>query len=212
MFGNTEAPIPRVALVGNAGSLLDSGLGPKIDGHNTVVRTNYCPTAGYEADVGTKTDAVVLNPLLQSGRTREEFEVPENWIEALEEDVILRPNNRFESEAKQKAEGRVYSFSEADQDFVQRIEELALDSRASTGLCAAVYLRPRTEHLSLFGFNLDQQTNTASETCFHSAGDTCFHSSSETCFHYYRDTEDWNSHSFEQENRVLKGLADDWWA
>ncbi|KAL3207642.1 hypothetical protein MRX96_010114 [Rhipicephalus microplus] len=38
------------ALVSSAGSMLGSKLGPEIDGHETVVRFNDAPTAGFEGD------------------------------------------------------------------------------------------------------------------------------------------------------------------
>lgn len=43
------------AVVGNAGTMLHSGLGPYIDAHEAVIRINYAPTRGFERDVGTKT-------------------------------------------------------------------------------------------------------------------------------------------------------------
>ena len=43
------------AVVGNAGTMLHSGLGPYVDAHEAVIRINYAPTRGYERDVGTKT-------------------------------------------------------------------------------------------------------------------------------------------------------------
>mmetsp|Transcript_11792 Transcript_11792/g.15965 ORF Transcript_11792/g.15965 Transcript_11792/m.15965 type:complete len:450 (+) Transcript_11792:122-1471(+) len=43
------------ALVGNSGTLLGSKHGPSIDGHDAVMRINYAPIKGFEADVGSKT-------------------------------------------------------------------------------------------------------------------------------------------------------------
>jgi hypothetical protein len=40
------------AVVGNAGTMLHTGLGPYIDAHEAVVRINYAPTRGFERDVG----------------------------------------------------------------------------------------------------------------------------------------------------------------
>ncbi|XP_065294727.1 beta-galactoside alpha-2,6-sialyltransferase 2-like [Dermacentor albipictus] len=49
------------ALVSSAGSMLGSKLGPEIDGHEAVLRFNDAPTAGFEADVGARTTARLLN-------------------------------------------------------------------------------------------------------------------------------------------------------
>lgn len=45
----------RCAVVGNSGNLRESWYGPHIDSHDFVLRMNKAPTAGFEADVGSKT-------------------------------------------------------------------------------------------------------------------------------------------------------------
>ncbi|CAG0897064.1 unnamed protein product [Cyprideis torosa] len=50
--------------VSNAGSLLGSGLGSFIDSHDFVLRFNHAPTEGFEADVGSRTDARIINDLV----------------------------------------------------------------------------------------------------------------------------------------------------
>lgn len=44
-----------IAVVGNSGSIVDSGFGSEIDDHEFVLRFNSAPTKGYEEDVGSKT-------------------------------------------------------------------------------------------------------------------------------------------------------------
>mmetsp|Transcript_37264 Transcript_37264/g.117268 ORF Transcript_37264/g.117268 Transcript_37264/m.117268 type:complete len:276 (+) Transcript_37264:498-1325(+) len=43
------------ALVGNSGALLGGNQGRAIDSHDAVMRVNYTPIRGWEADVGSKT-------------------------------------------------------------------------------------------------------------------------------------------------------------
>ena len=62
------------AVVGNSGVLLKSKQGREIDEHEKVFRINYAPTAGYEEDVGSRTDFDFVNlqhvkPFI-AGRTR----------------------------------------------------------------------------------------------------------------------------------------------
>jgi len=43
------------AIVGNSGTMLSSRQGAEIDAHEAVMRINYAPIKGFEADVGSKT-------------------------------------------------------------------------------------------------------------------------------------------------------------
>uniref|UniRef100_A0A667ILL6 CMP-N-acetylneuraminate-beta-galactosamide-alpha-2,3-sialyltransferase 1 n=1 Tax=Lynx canadensis TaxID=61383 RepID=A0A667ILL6_LYNCA len=52
----------RCAVVGNSGNLRESWYGPQIDGHDFVLRMNKAPTAGFEADVGSKTTHHLVYP------------------------------------------------------------------------------------------------------------------------------------------------------
>eukprot|EP00192_Tetraselmis_astigmatica_P009749 CAMPEP_0117658316 /NCGR_PEP_ID=MMETSP0804-20121206/5800_1 /TAXON_ID=1074897 /ORGANISM="Tetraselmis astigmatica, Strain CCMP880" /LENGTH=887 /DNA_ID=CAMNT_0005464831 /DNA_START=202 /DNA_END=2862 /DNA_ORIENTATION=- len=49
------------AVVGNSGILRGSRLGPAIDAHQAVIRTNQAPTIGHERDVGANATLRVLN-------------------------------------------------------------------------------------------------------------------------------------------------------
>lgn len=51
----------RVALVGNAPSLLRLGRGAEIDDFDLVIRCNFPDITGYEKDVGSRTDVVAFN-------------------------------------------------------------------------------------------------------------------------------------------------------
>ena len=49
------------AIVGNSGTILGTRSGAAIDANEIVIRINYAPTKGYEADVGSKTSYDLLN-------------------------------------------------------------------------------------------------------------------------------------------------------
>jgi hypothetical protein len=51
-----------LAIVGNARSLLDWNLGSTIDEFPTIARFNGCALAGFEDQVGSKTDILVTHP------------------------------------------------------------------------------------------------------------------------------------------------------
>jgi hypothetical protein len=48
--------VSSVAVIGNAGYLSDFKQGDLIDGHDLVMRMNYCRVKGFEAYVGSRTD------------------------------------------------------------------------------------------------------------------------------------------------------------
>ncbi|KFO30978.1 CMP-N-acetylneuraminate-beta-galactosamide-alpha-2, 3-sialyltransferase 1 [Fukomys damarensis] len=52
----------RCAVVGNSGNLRESLYGADIDSHDFVLRMNKAPTAGFEADVGSKTTHHLVYP------------------------------------------------------------------------------------------------------------------------------------------------------
>ncbi|WP_170606515.1 glycosyltransferase family 29 protein [Ruegeria arenilitoris] len=55
-----------VAIVGNAPTLANTGLGKWIDSHDIVVRFNDCRVNGYERDVGSRTSILVCNPYAET--------------------------------------------------------------------------------------------------------------------------------------------------
>ncbi len=54
-----------IALVGNGSRLAGAGRGQAIDAHDVVIRCNLPEIAGFEADVGQKTDLLVFNESLR---------------------------------------------------------------------------------------------------------------------------------------------------
>ena len=57
-----QAAHPTIVVVGSSGGLSGSRLGQSIDGHHVIVRINEAPTAGYEQDVGSRTDVLLAHP------------------------------------------------------------------------------------------------------------------------------------------------------
>lgn len=46
----------KVIIIGNSPEILDYEYGSYIDSFDTVIRINHCPTAGYEKNIGSRTD------------------------------------------------------------------------------------------------------------------------------------------------------------
>lgn len=62
LLGKKAVGCRRCAVVGNSGNLRKSWYGPRIDSHDFVLRMNKAPTAGFEADVGSKTTHHFMYP------------------------------------------------------------------------------------------------------------------------------------------------------
>jgi len=54
-------PEGRVAVIGNAPSVLENNYGAYIDSHDVIVRFNECAVEGYESKVGSRTDILITN-------------------------------------------------------------------------------------------------------------------------------------------------------
>lgn len=63
-----------VAVVGNSGKLLSHNYGEAIDAHDAVIRFNWAPTEGYEAQVGSKTTIRISNTHYLKAVTDDEFD------------------------------------------------------------------------------------------------------------------------------------------
>ena len=97
-----------VILVGNGESLLGSNMGEKIDSYDTVVRFDGLNIEGYEKDVGTKTDILVLDSykFLRYMKTEfddirdEMYDIGEIWItpnEKMYSDMAITFKNEFKN-------------------------------------------------------------------------------------------------------------------
>lgn len=60
-FHRQFAGARSLAVVGNAPTILEYANGPLIDSHDVVVRFNRATTAGHEAQMGARTDILVVN-------------------------------------------------------------------------------------------------------------------------------------------------------
>tara|TARA_B100000287_G_C20655222_1_gene788332 strand:+ start:923 stop:1621 length:699 start_codon:yes stop_codon:yes gene_type:complete len=97
-----------VILVGNGESLLGSNMGEVIDSYDTVVRFDGLNIEGYEKDVGTKTDILVLDSFvflkyMKSGfdDVRDElYDIDEIWImpnDKVYDEMAISFNNEFKN-------------------------------------------------------------------------------------------------------------------
>ena len=84
---------PKVVIVGNGGSHIGSGNGKIIDSFDKVVRLNKYLIEGHEEDVGSKTDAVVVNTKTYLHHFYEEDLIER--LESLQEVVVLTTSRDF---------------------------------------------------------------------------------------------------------------------
>jgi hypothetical protein len=92
-----EGSSMSVILVGNGESLLGSKMGEKIDSYDTVVRFDGLNIEGYEEDVGTKTDILVLDSFRFLRYMKEEFDDIRDEMYDISE-IWLMPNNQTYNE------------------------------------------------------------------------------------------------------------------
>ncbi|XP_070564082.1 alpha-2,8-sialyltransferase 8B-like isoform X2 [Ptychodera flava] len=68
------------AIVGASGILLNSRCGREIDGHDFVMRINLAPTAGFEKDVGGRTNLTAVNNIVMH-RVRRYLSNPDDEVQ-----------------------------------------------------------------------------------------------------------------------------------
>jgi hypothetical protein len=69
-FADLVSKAKTIALIGNAPTLKGQGKGNAIDAHDLVIRCNFPTIKGYQADVGSRTDAMMFNESLRDRLNR----------------------------------------------------------------------------------------------------------------------------------------------
>tara|TARA_R100000008_G_C3571903_1_gene162708 strand:+ start:49 stop:828 length:780 start_codon:yes stop_codon:yes gene_type:complete len=119
-------------IVGKSDSLKGKKLGQIIDSHDVVVRVNFPPVLGYEEDVGTKTNHVVLHVMVFRHLMKHQIEFVREWLSRMdahggEKKVCIASTNGFWGE-----DGNSYlaggNWSLADKK--QALEQLKLECSA----------------------------------------------------------------------------------
>ncbi len=78
-FASPKLFIPEsIAIIGSSGNLIGSNKGKDIDAHDYVIRFNRAPTAGFEKDVGSRTDLRIVN-----GHVFDNIPPGDPWVEEL---------------------------------------------------------------------------------------------------------------------------------
>jgi hypothetical protein len=59
-----EHSMPQIIIIGNGPSTLEQQLGPIIDKFDIIVRINNCKVKGFEKNIGSRTDTLIMNSLI----------------------------------------------------------------------------------------------------------------------------------------------------
>lgn len=132
-----------VAVVGNSGSLSDSGFGDQIDQHEAVWRFNTAPTRGYEEDVGSK--------------ATHRFSI--GTLNFREKDEILLRSYRKKSQAakdlrKSLKNDWLWVLTHHLSDWAQSFKDPDDHKVCSTGFLGVMMALSVGKRVSLYGFNL----------------------------------------------------------
>lgn len=173
----------RCAVVGNSPGLLGRNRGREIDAHDVVLRYNFAPTRGYEADVGTRTTVRVMGRSWvvnesEVGATCNEGQPllihRYNNVKYLQEDrtlnrafpiAALEPyfaRTSFSLRARARAAiaqalGR-QGAAAPDAADAKELRRYHAQTMASSGFAGVLYSLHRCSAVSLYGFDLNGST------------------------------------------------------
>lgn len=149
------------ALVLSSGVLLGENLGDSINKYDRIVRINLAPTKGYEKDVGSRTDVIVLGAYEIRNILRNTGNLSEKFINA--EIAIIRPLNGYTYE-----EIMAIRYVSASNGLITRLfvghEEPALKvlngisetyRMTSTGFFGLLSISPFCKSIRVFGLGYD---------------------------------------------------------
>ncbi len=167
------------AVVGNSGSLLNSGRGEEIDEHDKVIRFNTAPIGNYDGDVGSRTDfRVSIGSLTyRSGNEKLLRSYRRNVQAVKDKDNVLEKSWHL-------------IFTHQFCDWVQDFKENENNNShvCSTGFQGVFFAILLSKKVNLYGFNLPTEN-------------------SDFKYHYYNDNDYVErSHKFKQEHALYDYL------
>ena len=202
-----------VAIVGNSGKVLHSNHGEAIDAHDAVIRFNWAPSEGYEAQVGTKTTIRISNTHFLKAVIDEEFDkkMSKNYTGWNKDFYFTRENETIVL----KRMSEYVNSPETDWKIKKRVEELGnnvVDCFDNRFLIYCGAMGPKSCSMGLLGVamalaNRDDGGGASSIDCY----GFNFYEEDEEDRHYYdvmtqTKEKQAESHDFGHEKAIFKML------
>lgn len=160
------------AVVGNARSLLRSGVGLEIDAHEAVFRINMAPTLGFQDDVGSKTAVRFSYPPICGSTSAYSYEETHICMRAAANGGVygayLAMRTAFFLVYSQKQSTRTRynltdlvrpGFFASSRDFDGLHRSAGLVINPTSGLYAVLFAMSKCDHVSVYGFTVGLSQN-----------------------------------------------------
>ena len=145
----------RVCLVGNSGLMMEREWGAEIDEYDVVIRFNHAPTAGYEANVGSKTTLRLVNGHCFGGTTKVERNpsASSNFLPSLPpQDIICKTWNVEEFMRGVLNNVNKHNIFFVNPNFIIEVSKYTPGQEPTAGFVMMMLLLSHFECIDMYGF------------------------------------------------------------